>query len=135
MERLRAGRSPVEDISDEALQAALAAGLEVTTDESRLGAADALFICVPSPLNRHREPDMSYIEAAAATVGRVVRPGMLVSLESTTYPGTTDEVSGAGGHRRRPAPRRGRVRLLSPRSGWTPGGTGSWGPSPRWWAG
>jgi UDP-N-acetyl-D-glucosamine dehydrogenase len=92
VERLHAGRSPVEDISDEVLQAALAAGLEVTTDESRLSEADALFICVPSPLNRHREPDMRYIEAAAATVSRVVRPGMLVSLESTTYPGTTDDL-------------------------------------------
>jgi UDP-N-acetyl-D-glucosamine dehydrogenase len=92
VERLRAGRSPVEDISDEVLQAARAAGLEVTADESRLAEADALFICVPSPLNRHREPDMSYIEAAADTVRRVVRPGMLVSLESTTYPGTTDDI-------------------------------------------
>ena len=78
VERLRNGHSPVEDISDEALRAALAAGLEVTADESRLGEADALFICVPSPLNRHREPDMRYIEAAAATVSRVVHPGMLV---------------------------------------------------------
>ncbi|MBN2113673.1 MAG: nucleotide sugar dehydrogenase [Acidimicrobiia bacterium] len=90
--RLRGGRSPVEDVSDEALQEALGAGLEVTTDESRLAEADALFICVPSPLNRHREPDMRFIEAAADTVRRVVRPGMLVSLESTTYPGTTEDL-------------------------------------------
>ncbi|MBM3695869.1 MAG: hypothetical protein FJW79_08060, partial [Actinobacteria bacterium] len=90
--RLRAGRSPVEDVSDAALQAAIAAGLEVTADESRLSEADALFICVPSPLNRHREPDMRFIEAAAVTVRSVVRPGMLVSLESTTYPGTTEEL-------------------------------------------
>lgn len=90
--RLAAGRSPVEDVPDEALRAALDGGLEVTADEARLGEADALFICVPSPLNRHREPDMQFIEAAAATVSRVVRPGMLVALESTTYPGTTDEL-------------------------------------------
>jgi len=90
--RLASGRSSVEDVPDEALRAALAGGLEVTADEARLSEADALFICVPSPLNRHREPDMQYIEAAAATVSRVVRPGMLVSLESTTYPGTTDEL-------------------------------------------
>jgi UDP-N-acetyl-D-glucosamine dehydrogenase len=90
--RLAAGRSSVEDVSDDALRVALAGGLEVTADEDRLRAADALFICVPSPLNRHREPDMQYIEAAAATVSRVVRPGMLVSLESTTYPGTTDDL-------------------------------------------
>ena len=91
---------------------ALAAGLEVTADESAPGRADALFICVPSPLNRHREPDMTYIEAAAGTVSRVARPGMLVSLESTTYPGTTEDLVVPGGHRRRPAPRRGGVRLL-----------------------
>jgi UDP-N-acetyl-D-glucosamine dehydrogenase len=82
----------VEDVPDEVLRGALTAGLEVTSDESRLGDADALFICVPSPLNRHREPDLRFIEAAAATVSRVVRPGMLISLESTTYPGTTDDL-------------------------------------------
>lgn len=90
--RLAAGRSPVEDVPDEALAAALHDGLEVTSDEARLREADALFICVPSPLNRHREPDMRFIEAAAATVSRVVRAGMLVSLESTTYPGTTEDL-------------------------------------------
>ncbi len=90
--RLGRGTSGVEDVPDEALQAALGGGLETTSDETRLGEADALFICVPSPLTRHREPDMSYIEAAAATVSRVVHPGMLVSLESTTYPGTTEEL-------------------------------------------
>jgi len=90
--RLASGDSPVEDVPDEVLRDALAAGLEVTSDEARLREADALFICVPSPLNRHREPDMRFIEAAAATVSRVVRPGMLVSLESTTYPGTTDDL-------------------------------------------
>lgn len=90
--RLAAGHSPVEDVSDESLREALAAGLQVTADEDRLREADAVFICVPSPLNRHREPDMSFIEAAAATVSRVARPGMLIALESTTYPGTTDDL-------------------------------------------
>ena len=90
--RLRRGDSPVEDVSGEALRAALANGLEVTGEESRLREADALFICVPSPLTRHREPDLRFIEAAAATVSRVVRPGMLVALESTTYPGTTEDL-------------------------------------------
>jgi UDP-N-acetyl-D-glucosamine dehydrogenase len=92
VDRIASGISPVEDIGDEALRSALASGLEVTAHESRLTESDALFICVPSPLNRHRQPDMSYIEAAAATVTRVVRSGMLVSLESTTYPGTTEDV-------------------------------------------
>jgi UDP-N-acetyl-D-glucosamine dehydrogenase len=90
--RLGAGSSHVEDVGDDALGAALAGGLTVTSDESELARADALFLCIPSPLGRHRQPDMSYIEAAAATVARVVRPGMLVSLESTSYPGTTEDV-------------------------------------------
>jgi UDP-N-acetyl-D-glucosamine dehydrogenase len=92
VERIRAGDSPVEDVSAESLAAALAGGLEVTDDESRLRGADALFICVPSPLNRHRQPDLSFIEAAAGTVSRVVHAGTLVALESTTYPGTTEDL-------------------------------------------
>jgi UDP-N-acetyl-D-glucosamine dehydrogenase len=90
--RLAAGHSPVEDVPDDALREALAAGLQVTADEDRLQDADAVFICVPSPLNRHREPDMRFIEAAAAAVSRVARAGMLIALESTTYPGTTDDL-------------------------------------------
>jgi UDP-N-acetyl-D-glucosamine dehydrogenase len=88
---LNAGRSHVDDVSDEVLAAALADGTRFTADEADLAQADAIFIAVPSPLGRNRQPDMSYIEAAAATVARIARPGQLVSLESTTYPGTTDE--------------------------------------------
>ena len=88
---LNAGRSHVEDVSDEELAAALAAGARFTAQEADLSQADAIFIAVPSPLGRNRQPDMSYIEAAAGTVSRVARPGQLISLESTTYPGTTDE--------------------------------------------
>ena len=90
--RLGEGRSHVGDVSDAQLRKALGDGLRVTTDEQALSECDALFLCVPSPLGRNRQPDMSYIEAAAGTVARVVRPGMLVSLESTTYPGTTDDI-------------------------------------------
>lgn len=90
--RLKDGHSHVGDVPDAQLRKALDGGLEVTSDEQRLADCDALFLCVPSPLGRNRQPDMSYIEAAAATVGRVVRAGMLVSLESTTYPGTTDDI-------------------------------------------
>ncbi len=89
---LNRGISPVEDVSNAQLAAALANGLVVTSDESALSEADALFICVPSPLGRNREPDLSYIKSAAGTVARVVQPGMLVSLESTTYPGTTEDI-------------------------------------------
>ena len=86
------GNSPVEDVSDAELQEALANGLEITADPSRLAAADTVIICVPSPLGRNREPDLSYIKSAAETVKSVVKPGMLVSLESTTYPGTTEDI-------------------------------------------
>ncbi len=89
---LNRGVSPVEDVSDEQLAAALASGLTITADENDLADSDAIFICVPSPLGRNREPDLSYIESAAETVARVVRPGMLVALESTTYPGTTEDI-------------------------------------------
>jgi UDP-N-acetyl-D-glucosamine dehydrogenase len=88
---LNAGESHVEDVSDDELRAALAAGARFTSHEADLAQADAIFIAVPSPLGRNRQPDMSYIEAAAGTVSRIARPGQLISLESTTYPGTTDE--------------------------------------------
>lgn len=92
VEMLERGVSPVEDVSDTELAEALSNGLEITADESRLAESDALIICVPSPLGRNREPDLSFIQAAAEAVTRVVRPGMLVSLESTTYPGTTEDI-------------------------------------------
>ncbi len=90
--RLNAGESHIGDVSDEALSSALERGLLITEDANRLAEADAIFICVPSPLGRNRQPDMSYIEAAAETVAAVARPGQLISLESTTYPGTTDDL-------------------------------------------
>ena len=71
IERLERGISPIEDVTDDELAEALASGLTLTADPGRLTGADALFLCVPSPLGRHREPDMSYIEAAAATVAAV----------------------------------------------------------------
>jgi UDP-N-acetyl-D-glucosamine dehydrogenase len=89
---LAADRSHIDDVSSERLAAARQAGLQVTSDPTALRAADALFICVPSPLGRNREPDMSFIEAAAGTVTAVAREGQLVALESTSYPGTTEEV-------------------------------------------
>lgn len=88
---LNAGVSHVEDVTDAELADALARGTRFTADEADLSAADAIFIAVPSPLGRNRQPDMSYIEAAASTVSRIARPGQLIALESTTYPGTTDE--------------------------------------------
>lgn len=89
---LAEGHSHVDDVADEDLEKALADGAELTDDPSRLADADAVFICVPSPLGRNRQPDLSFIEAAAESVEGFVRPGQLVVLESTTYPGTTEDV-------------------------------------------
>jgi UDP-N-acetyl-D-glucosamine dehydrogenase len=91
IEVLNAGQSYVEDVPDMAVLRSITDGARFTTDEQYLSAADALFVTVPSPLGRSRQPDMSYIAAAADTVARVARPGQLISLESTTYPGTTEE--------------------------------------------
>ena len=88
---LNAGHSHIDDVDDVELSAALKAGARFTSNEEDLAQADAIFIAVPSPLGRNRQPDMSYIEAAAGTVSRIARAGQLIALESTTYPGTTDE--------------------------------------------
>jgi UDP-N-acetyl-D-glucosamine dehydrogenase len=88
---LTAGVSRIEDVTNEELAAAVAAGVEFTTDANALGDADALFIAVPSPLGPNRRPDMRFIEAAANTIAQIARPGQLIALESTTYPGTTEE--------------------------------------------
>lgn len=93
--------SHVDDVSTTDLEKVLADGVEFTDDHTRLAEADVIFICVPSPLGRNRQPDLTYIEAAARTIQSVVRPGQLVVLESTTYPGTTEDyisvaVTGAG---------------------------------------
>ncbi|MDE0854350.1 MAG: nucleotide sugar dehydrogenase [Nevskia sp.] len=89
--KLAAGRSYINYIPDAAISAAHATGFSATTDFSRCAEADALIICVPTPLNRHREPDLSYVLDTASELSRHLRPGQVVSLESTTYPGTTEE--------------------------------------------
>lgn len=91
-QKLAAGESYINYIPAEAIRAATAADFTATTDFTRLGDCDALIICVPTPLGKHREPDLSYVEQTAEAIARTLRPGQLVSLESTTYPGTTDEV-------------------------------------------
>jgi UDP-N-acetyl-D-glucosamine dehydrogenase len=88
---LGAGRSTVEDISDERLAAALGEHLRVTSDYSELVDTDAILICVPTPLANQREPDLAYIDSAARALAPILRAGQLVVLESTTYPGTTTE--------------------------------------------
>jgi UDP-N-acetyl-D-glucosamine dehydrogenase len=90
---LNRGESHIQDVAGSEVAALVKAGLfEATTDESRLAAADAISIAVPTPLVKTRDPDMSYVISAAQAVGRHAHPGLLVVLESTTYPGTTREV-------------------------------------------
>lgn len=91
VEQLRGGISPVTDITNEELEKQLRTGsFEPSSDLARLSEADVFVICVPTPL-KHELPDMSYIEAAATSIADHLRPGGLVILESTTYPGTTEE--------------------------------------------
>jgi len=90
---LNAGRSHIKDITDAQLQSILDAGrFEATADPGRLGEPDAVSICVPTPLSKFKDPDVSYIVAATEAVKGTLRPGQAIILESTTYPGTTREV-------------------------------------------
>lgn len=93
LDKLAAGRSYLKHISAAPIAAAVAAGLfDGTTDFSRVGDADALIICVPTPLNGHREPEMKFVVTSIEAIKPHIRAGQVISLESTTYPGTTDEV-------------------------------------------
>ena len=87
------GRSHILDVTSERLEALTGSGtLAATQDFDRLAEADAIIICVPTPLSKTDDPDMSYILAATESVRANLRPGQLVVLESTTYPGTTREM-------------------------------------------
>jgi UDP-N-acetyl-D-glucosamine dehydrogenase len=88
---LSSGRSYIEHIPPERIVAGLQKGFAATHDFARTGEPDALIICVPTPLNEHREPDLSFIIDTVDSIVGYLRPGQLLSLESTTYPGTTDE--------------------------------------------
>ena len=91
--QFNAGTSFISHIPTEALHAAARAGrFEATADFARLDEPDAILICVPTPLTRQREPDMTFIERTARAIAPRLRRGQLVALESTTWPGTTDEV-------------------------------------------
>jgi nucleotide sugar dehydrogenase len=91
-EGLNAGRSHVDDVTGAEVDEARARGFTATADEAQLGPQDVIVICVPTPLSEADGPDLSAVKAAARTAGKLLRPGTLVSLESTTYPGTTEEV-------------------------------------------
>ena len=100
IDQLRHGRSYIRHVAADRFQTILRAGtfradgpaFHPTTDYNLLAECDAILICVPTPLTENREPDLSYVTGTAATIGRHLRRNQLVVLESTTYPGTTDEV-------------------------------------------
>jgi UDP-N-acetyl-D-glucosamine dehydrogenase len=89
---LMAGRSHVDDVTDAEVAAMRTQGFQATADEAQLGKQDVIVICVPTPLSPADGPDLSAVRAAARTAGNLLHNGSLVSLESTTYPGTTEEV-------------------------------------------
>jgi UDP-N-acetyl-D-glucosamine dehydrogenase len=89
---LEAGRSYIFRIAADEIQSARSKGFSATTDFSRLSEQDAIIMCVPTPLTEHREPDLSFVENTAKAAAPWVREGQIVILESTTYPGTTEEL-------------------------------------------
>ncbi|MBQ0783556.1 MAG: nucleotide sugar dehydrogenase [Amphritea sp.] len=91
VDELNNGRSYIEHISGEAIAKAAQSGFEATTDFSRSVECDALILCVPTPLNKYREPDISFVTDTTDALVPYLREGQVVSLESTTYPGTTEE--------------------------------------------
>lgn len=91
VDRLNQGMSYIEHIPGERIAAARSNGFEATTDFTRVSECDALVLCVPTPLNKYREPDMSFVINTTDAIKPYLRKGQIVSLESTTYPGTTEE--------------------------------------------
>ncbi|MDO9616047.1 MAG: UDP-N-acetyl-D-glucosamine 6-dehydrogenase [Pseudomonas sp.] len=91
VEMLNAGRSYIEHIACEHVAKARNSGFEATCDFRRASECDALILCVPTPLNKYREPDMSFVIDTTNAIKPHLRAGQIVSLESTTYPGTTEE--------------------------------------------
>jgi UDP-N-acetyl-D-glucosamine dehydrogenase len=93
VEAINAGNQVISYIDREVMTRALAcSGFAATEDMSRLAEPDAILICVPTPVTRNRDPDLRFVSATAEAIGRVLRPGQLVVLESTTWPGTTREI-------------------------------------------
>ncbi|MBV8977251.1 MAG: nucleotide sugar dehydrogenase [Alphaproteobacteria bacterium] len=95
IERLRRGETYIKHFAGDNVRAMNASGrFTATSDFGRLSEVDAVLICVPTPLNAEREPDLSFVVNTAEAIAKNLHPGMLVVLESTTYPGTTTEVVG-----------------------------------------
>jgi UDP-N-acetyl-D-glucosamine dehydrogenase len=89
--KINDGLSYIEHISTESVSDAKKSGFEATTDFKRIGEVDAIILCVPTPLNKYREPDLSFVLNTTDAIVPYLRKGQIVSLESTTYPGTTEE--------------------------------------------
>ncbi|WP_311208923.1 MULTISPECIES: nucleotide sugar dehydrogenase [unclassified Aeromicrobium] len=92
VQSLNAGTSHIDDLSDADVKEMLSLGFRATTDEASLSEASAVVICVPTPLSESGEPDLGAVTGATGAIARNLRPGQLVVLESTTYPGTTEDV-------------------------------------------
>jgi UDP-N-acetyl-D-glucosamine dehydrogenase len=93
VDAIKDARTYIKHISDDRLAAMNSTGrMDATTDPSRLAEADAVLMCVPTPLNIYREPDISYVRDTTEVIAKHLRKGQLVILESTTYPGTSEEV-------------------------------------------
>ena len=93
VDQINAGKSYINDVSDEELAPSVEAGhLKATTDFAQLAQLDCVCICVPTPLGKTKDPDISYIVSACDQIARYFHPDMLIVLESTTYPGTTEEL-------------------------------------------
>jgi UDP-N-acetyl-D-glucosamine dehydrogenase len=93
VDQVNQGLNYIRDVNDQELTEVVESGrLSATTEFGTLGTCDCIVICVPTPLTANKEPDISYIRGVANEIKRLLRPGQLVSLESTTYPGTTEDV-------------------------------------------
>jgi UDP-N-acetyl-D-glucosamine dehydrogenase len=92
VDRLNAGESYIHRIEPQQIRSAQASGFRATSQFAEIAQVDAILICVPTPLSDHHTPDMSYITATMDAIAGYLRPGQLVVLESTTYPGTTEEL-------------------------------------------
>jgi UDP-N-acetyl-D-glucosamine dehydrogenase len=92
VDSLNSGKSYIVRITTDEVNGARSSGFKATTEYAKIADMDAVIICVPTPLNEYREPDMSYIENTAKALAPYVHPGQIIILESTTYPGTTEDV-------------------------------------------
>lgn len=92
VEQLNNGQSYIERLTPDLIQQAQANGFSATTEFARSSEVDALVICVPTPLNQHREPDLSFVRNTLDAILPYLREGQILSLESTTWPGTTEEI-------------------------------------------